>query len=147
MSYGLAFAAIAAVIFYTMLFHGQELWMQARAVRGTLEDNHTKMMRKYKVVPWWWYGAFLFVMVGMSFAIACAWPTNLSWWSLLIALLISFVWTIPIGIIYATTNIHLGLNIFTEYIVGYMQPGRPVAMMLFKTYGKCCSFSLIQIQV
>jgi OPT family oligopeptide transporter len=45
------------------------------------------------------------------------------------------VWTIPVGVIYATTNIHLGLNVFTEYIIGYMQPGRLVAMMLFKTYG------------
>lgn len=78
-------------------------------------------------------------MLGMSFATACAWPTNMTWWSLCIALLISFVWTIPIGIIYATTNVHLGLNVFTEYIVGYMQPGRPVAMMLFKTYGRCLS--------
>ncbi|RAL59595.1 hypothetical protein DID88_006454 [Monilinia fructigena] len=47
----------------------------------------------------------------------------------------SLVWTIPVGIIYATTNIHLGLNVFTEYVIGYMLPGRPVALMLFKTYG------------
>jgi OPT family small oligopeptide transporter len=74
-------------------------------------------------------------MVGISFATVCAWPTYLSWWALIIGLLISLVWTIPIGIVYATTNIHLGLNVFTEYIIGYMQPGRPIAMMLFKTYG------------
>ena len=127
MSYGLAFAAIAAVIFHTILFHGQELWIQARAIRGSLDDNHTKMMRKYKEVPWWWYGILLVVMTGMSFGCVCGWPTHLSWWALLIGLLISLVWTIPIGIIYATTNIHLGLNVFTEYIIGYMQPGRPVA--------------------
>ncbi|PMD52931.1 OPT-domain-containing protein [Hyaloscypha bicolor E] len=74
-------------------------------------------------------------MNAFSFATCLAWPTNLSWWALIIALLISFVWTIPIGIVYATINIHLGLNVFTEYIIGYMQPGRPLAMMLFKTYG------------
>ncbi|SLM38966.1 small oligopeptide opt family [Lasallia pustulata] len=37
--------------------------------------------------------------------------------------------------IQATTNIQLGLNVFTEFIVGYAQPDRPLAMMLFKTYG------------
>jgi hypothetical protein len=94
-----------------------------------------KMMRKYKAVPDWWYGVLLIVMNAFSFATCLAWPTNLSWWALIIALLISFVWTIPIGIVYATINIHLGLNVFTEYIIGYMQPGRPLAMMLFKTYG------------
>lgn len=118
-----------------MLFNGQEIWIQARSVRGALDDNHTKMMRKYKRVPEWWYMVFLLTMIGMSFGTVLGWPTHLSWWALIIGLLIALVWTIPIGIIFATTNIHLGLNVFTEYIVGYMQPGRPVAMMLFKTYG------------
>lgn len=134
-SYGLAFAAIAAVIVHTALFNGQEIWIQARSVRGALDDNHTKMMRKYKRVPEWWYLTFLVIMIGMSFGTVLGWPTHLSWWAFIIAILIALVWTIPIGIIYATTNIHLGLNVFTEYIIGYMQPGRPVAMMLFKTYG------------
>ncbi|KAM3067181.1 hypothetical protein ACMFMG_005450 [Clarireedia jacksonii] len=133
--YGLSFATITAVIFHTILFHGQEIWVLARAIRGTLDDNHTKMMRKYRPVPGWWYVAFFLIMLGMAFATVCAYPTHLAWWALIIALLISLVWTIPIGIIYATTNIHLGLNVFTEYVIGYMQPGRPVAMMLFKTYG------------
>jgi OPT family small oligopeptide transporter len=134
-TYGLAFAAISAVIFHTILFHGEEIWIHARDITGVLEDNHTKMMRKYKPVPGWWYGLLFLGMTGMSFATVCAWPTHLSWWALVIGLLIAVFWTIPIGIIYATTNVHLGLNVFTEYIIGYMQPGRPIAMMLFKTYG------------
>jgi OPT family small oligopeptide transporter len=93
------------------------------------------MMRKYKAVPDRWYSVLLIVKIAFSFATCLAWPTNLSWWGLIIALLISFMWTIPIGIVYATTNIHLGLNVFTEYIIGYMQLGRPLAMILFKTYG------------
>lgn len=28
-----------------------------------------------------------------------------------------------------------GLNIITEYIIGYLYPGRPVANMAFKVYG------------
>ncbi|TGO84229.1 hypothetical protein BPOR_0532g00040 [Botrytis porri] len=135
LTYGLSFAAIAAVIFHTMLFHGQEIWILARAIRGSLDDNHTKMMRKYKPVPGWWYIVFFLVMMAMALAAVCAYPTHLTWWALIIALIISLVWTIPIGIIYATTNIHLGLNVFTEYILGYMLPGRPIALMLFKTYG------------
>ncbi|KAH8775976.1 OPT oligopeptide transporter protein-domain-containing protein [Hyaloscypha sp. PMI_1271] len=111
MSYGLAFAFIAAI------------WIRAKAAERSLDNNHMKMMRKYKAVPDW------------CFATCLAWPTNLSRWALIIALLISFVWTILIGIVYATTNIHLGLNVCTKYIIGYMQPGRPLAMMLFKTYG------------
>jgi OPT oligopeptide transporter protein len=54
--------------------------------------------------------------------------------------------------IQAITNIQIGLNVFTgksglalvghislnarlEFIISYMLPGRPLAMMSFKTYG------------
>ena len=35
----------------------------------------------------------------------------------------------------ATTGQLLGLNVITELIIGYALPGRPIAMMLFKTWG------------
>lgn len=37
--------------------------------------------------------------------------------------------------IQAITNIQVGLNVITELIVGYALPGRPIAMMMFKTWG------------
>jgi OPT oligopeptide transporter protein len=45
------------------------------------------------------------------------------------------VYTIPIGVIQAITNQQVGLNVITELIIGYALPGRPIAMMLFKTWG------------
>lgn len=53
-------------------------------------------------------------------------------------MLIPIIWLIPIGLIQATTNVQLGLNVLTEFVIGYMVPGRPVAMMMFKTYGYIC---------
>ena len=40
-----------------------------------------------------------------------------------------------IGMIQAITNLQIGLNVITELIIGYALPGRPVAMMMFKTWG------------
>ena len=37
--------------------------------------------------------------------------------------------------IQAITNQQVGLNVITELIIGYLLPGRPVAMMMFKTWG------------
>jgi len=37
--------------------------------------------------------------------------------------------------IQAVTNIQIGLNVITEFIIGYMLPGRPLAMMMFKMFG------------
>jgi OPT family oligopeptide transporter len=45
------------------------------------------------------------------------------------------VYTVPIGIIQAITNQQVGLNVITELIIGYALPGRPIAMMMFKTWG------------
>jgi OPT family oligopeptide transporter len=45
------------------------------------------------------------------------------------------VYTIPIGVIQATTNFQVGLNVMMELIIGYALPGRPIAMMMFKTWG------------
>jgi OPT family oligopeptide transporter len=45
------------------------------------------------------------------------------------------VFTVPIGVIEAMTNIEMGLNVITELIIGYALPGRPIAMMMFKTWG------------
>lgn len=58
-----------------------------------------------------------------------------AWWAFFLALGISFVFTLPIGIIQAITNTQIGLNVLTEFIFGYIQPGRPLALMMFKTYG------------
>lgn len=38
------------------------------------------------------------------------------------------------GIIQAVTNQQTGLNIITEMIVGYMLPGKPIAMMMFSKH-------------
>lgn len=50
-------------------------------------------------------------------------------------MLIAFIYVIPIGMIQAITNQQIGMNVVTELIIGYVLPGRPVAMMLFKTWG------------
>ncbi|KAL9109139.1 MAG: hypothetical protein Q9227_006230 [Pyrenula ochraceoflavens] len=134
-AYGLNFASIAAVVSHVALFHGREIYHRARAAHGEMDDIHTKMMKRYPLVPNWWYGILFISMVGMSFGAIYGWPTHLSWWALIIAFLISAAWMLPIGMIQGITNIQLGLNVFTEFIIGYMQPGRPLAMMLFKTYG------------
>jgi OPT oligopeptide transporter protein len=51
---------------------------------------------------------------------------------------------IPIGMIQAVTNITIGLNVFTEYVISYALPGRPIAMMSFKTLGMYFPSEILQ---
>lgn len=135
LSYGMNFGSIAALISHTYLFHGSEIWRRWKASSGELDDIHMKIMRKYRLVPTWWYLALLAVMTAFAFVSALAYPTEMKWYSVILSLVIAFTWTIPIGIIQAFTNIQMGLNVFTEFIIGYVQPGHPIAMMMFKTFG------------
>lgn len=135
LAYGVSFATIAALVSHTYLFHGGEIWRRWKARDGELDDIHMKLMRKYKLAPHWWYLLLLLIMIGFTFASALAFDTGMAWYSVILALVIAAFWTIPIGIIQAFTNIQLGLNVFTEFIIGYVQPGHPIAMMMFKTYG------------
>ncbi|KAF3902159.1 hypothetical protein ABW21_db0205880 [Orbilia brochopaga] len=135
MSYGLSFAGISSVIVHTALYHGKEIYFRLKAARTQEDDIHMKLMKKYKDSPDWWYLGFFVVMLAMGFAAALAYDTGLEWWAFLISILIAIIWLVPIGMIQAVTNIQIGLNVITEFIIGYMTPGRPIAMMMFKTYG------------
>ncbi|KAI0104948.1 small oligopeptide transporter [Hypoxylon sp. NC0597] len=135
LSYGLSFAAITALIVYTYLHHRKAIWAQYRNSTNEKPDIHMKLMQKYKEAPSWWYLSLFAIVLALGFISVLAYPTNLTWWAFLLAVGISFVFSLPIGIIQAVTNHQIGLNVLTEFIYGYIQPGRPLALMLFKTYG------------
>lgn len=77
-AYGTSFASIAALISHTYLFHGGEIWRRWRSSQGELDDIHMKLMRKYKLVPTWWYLALLAIMVAFAFISALAYPTGMA---------------------------------------------------------------------
>ncbi|KAH9311294.1 hypothetical protein KI387_026329, partial [Taxus chinensis] len=138
MTYGVGFAALTATIVHVLLFHGKEIWqLSLSAFRDRTVDVHTKLMRKYKQVPELWFQIILIGTIGLSI-FACEYyidQLQLPWWGVLLACVIALIFTLPIGIITATTNQTPGLNVITEYIIGYIYPGRPVANICFKVYG------------
>ena len=71
------------------------------------------------------------------------WPTEVPIWGLLVALSISAFYIVPAGMIQAITNQQIGLNVITELVAGYALPGRPLAMMIFKTFGYIVSHLLV----
>ncbi|KAH7538273.1 oligopeptide transporter 6 [Ziziphus jujuba] len=139
MTYGLGFAALSSTVVHVLLFNGSDIWRESvKAFGGEKKmDIHTRLMKKYRSVPTWW---FLIVLVSNIALIlfACQYyneSLQLPWWGVLLACAIAIGFTLPIGVISATTNQSPGLNIITEYVIGYLYPGRPVANMCFKVYG------------
>jgi OPT family oligopeptide transporter len=92
-------------------------------------------MRVYQEVPHWWY-AIIFVSSFILGVVSIEkFQTQLPIWAFLICLLFGFIFVLPCGIILAITNQAIGLNTLSELLAGYMIPGRPIAVMIFKTYG------------
>ncbi|KAI3891831.1 hypothetical protein MKW92_052718 [Papaver armeniacum] len=138
MSYGVGFATLTATLVHVFLFHGREIMEQAKsAFKEKKMDIHTRLMAKYKPVPEWWFVCILIITVAATI-FSCEYfnsQLQLRWWGVLFACGIAFFFTLPIGIITATTNQTPGLNIITEYVIGLIIPGQPVANICFKTYG------------
>ncbi|KAF8263227.1 small oligopeptide transporter [Lactarius quietus] len=134
-SYGLSFASITATITHTLVYYRKQIWSRAFHSLSERPDIHARLMSVYKGVPdWWFLSIFLTMFVSGVVAIEF-WKTDFPLWTFVLALTISFMYTIPIGVILAITNQEVGLNVITELIIGYALPGRPIAMMMFKTWG------------
>jgi OPT family oligopeptide transporter len=134
-SYAMSFGGLTAVLAHTVLFYHRQILDRFRPVSEEDEDIHMRLNRKYPEVPDWWYLVLFVVMMALSIVVCEAWDTRLPWWGFLVTQLIPFIFTLPIGMVQAITNVQIGLNVITEFVAGYMFPGRPLANMMIKTYG------------
>ncbi|XP_009368318.2 oligopeptide transporter 4 [Pyrus x bretschneideri] len=137
LTYGFGFATIASTLTHVALFYGREILDRYRASYKGKEDIHTRLMRRYKDIPSWWFYMLLIITVAVSLVLCIVLndEVQMPWWGLLFAGAMAFTFTLPISIITATTNQTPGLNIITEYVMGIILPGRPIANVCFKTYG------------
>lgn len=114
------------------------------------------MEASYEPVPGSWYAAIGLSMLGAAIYVVSFYPMQLPIWGLLLSLLVALVFLPACGIIAATTGtvigkfpfqlgafrtggltkvVSSGLNVITEFIAGFLLPGRPIANTAFKCYG------------
>ena len=99
------------------------------------EDVHMRLMRKYEECPMSWYLGTFVIMIAVGIFVVEYYPVHLPWYGLLLALGVCGVFFVPIGIVMAITNTQSSLFLVCQLICGSIFPGRPVANMVFVTYG------------
>ncbi|KAJ5151777.1 hypothetical protein N7492_010072 [Penicillium capsulatum] len=99
-----------------------------------VEDVHCRLMRRYKDAPLTWYLIVLATMLAIATYTVEHYPVHLPWYGLFLALAITSIFFIPVGIIMAVTNQHSSLYLICQLLCGIVFPGRPVANMIFVTY-------------
>lgn len=135
MSYALNFAAVTAVFVHCALYHGKDIMAKLRDASHGGEDIHKRLMRNYKEVPDWWYFLLFLIVFAFSIVVVTFYDTQLPVWGLFMSVAISLINFLPQGLLEAITNQHVGLNIVTELIGGYLFPGKPIANLMVKLYG------------
>ncbi|XP_077230153.1 oligopeptide transporter 3-like [Tasmannia lanceolata] len=139
LSIGSGFARIAATITHVLLFHGSDILRQSKsAMKAVKLDVHARLMKKYKGAPEWWFLILLASSVGISLLMTFLWKAEvqLPWWGMLFAFAFAWLITLPIGVIQATTNQQPGYDVIAQFIIGYILPGKPIANLFFKFYGR-----------
>ncbi|KAI0034333.1 OPT oligopeptide transporter [Vararia minispora EC-137] len=134
-SYGMNFATITATLVHAFLYFRKQVLVQATRSLHEQPDVHARLMSRYPQVPEWWYICIFVIMFGVGAVTIEVWPTQMPIWGLVTSLLIAFLYIIPTGMLQAITNQQIGLNVLTEFVGGYALPGKPIALMIFKTYG------------
>ncbi|KAJ0025334.1 hypothetical protein Pint_08531 [Pistacia integerrima] len=136
LSYGIGFAAIISTLTHVAFFNGRDIYERFQDSTQRKEDIHAKLMMKYEPIPNWWFHSLLVVSLILSLLLCTLMEGDiqLPWWGFVFATGLALIFTLPISIITATTNVSPGLNILTEYLMGIIYPGRPIANVCFKTY-------------
>lgn len=89
-----------------MALMNREIYEKYKASHEGKEDIHTRLMKRYKDIPSWWFYMLLVVTLVVSLAL-CIFMNDqiqMPWWGLIFASILAFVFTLPISIITATTN-------------------------------------------
>ncbi|XP_057854440.2 oligopeptide transporter 3 isoform X2 [Cryptomeria japonica] len=142
LSIGSGFARIAATITHVILFNGHDILKRSRsAMNAGKLDIHGRLMKRYKDVPEWWFLVLLFGSMAFCLLLSFVWEeeVQLPWWGMILACGLAWFLTLPIGVIQATTNQQPGYDIIAQFIFGYILPGKPIANLLFKIYGRISS--------
>ena len=118
------------------MWYRRDIVKRSRSNLKDERDVHSRLMQAYPEVPQWWYGLLGVVMMILLFATVEIYPTGLPIWGVCVSFFIAAGMSIPVGIIQAITNQQVSLGVMSELVAGYLLPGKPVAVMIFK----CVSF-------
>ncbi|KAJ3825307.1 OPT oligopeptide transporter [Lentinula raphanica] len=137
-SYGklyIIFVQFSATLSHSFLYFRKQIYVHARRSINEQRDIHSRLMSQYPQVPEWWYLVIFMVSFLLGVLSIELWPTQMPVWAFFLALIIAFTYVIPVGMIQAITNQQVALNVIAELVIGYALPGRPIATMMFKTWG------------
>ncbi|CAF0775324.1 unnamed protein product [Adineta steineri] len=142
-SFCFMFAGMSALIIHTILYHGNSIVDQFRSsISDKKNDVHAKLMSSYPQISDWCYYIMLLVTLFVAF-IFCYFTESLPWKGVLFSIILTLIFTLPSGIITATTNMTLTTTIAGDFLCAILLPGNPIGFLTFRTYTNTCLNQII----
>lgn len=127
LGYGISFAILTSTITHVLLWHGKDI---KKALWNPLySDIHNQLMKAYPLVPQSWYLWTLVISLSSAVVLVLTTPLQFPVWGLLLSVGMSLFFLVPIGILKAVSDTGVGLNVITEFVAGYLIPGKPIGSM------------------
>ncbi|KAG6527164.1 hypothetical protein ZIOFF_009258 [Zingiber officinale] len=137
-SYGFSFAQYTSSISQIALFNGRSLWQQfKKAYKDDEQDVHSRLMKQnYESVPQWWFYFIFFPMIGLAILVCEGFggQIQLRYWEVLLACALVLLFLPVETVLRAISGLGFSLDLLLETIIGYMNPGKPIANLAFKLY-------------
>ncbi|QPG76695.1 hypothetical protein FOA43_004089 [Brettanomyces nanus] len=133
-AYSTSYAVLTSSIVYIVLEHGKDIYS---CFRGHQEkDVHVRAMEKYPEVPRWWYIALTIAVYVATIITMEKYDSKWPVWGITIALLMVIVFILPIGVVYARTNINTNcMTVLGQIVAGYaLTPPKPIVSLAWKFY-------------
>ncbi|KAH8694728.1 oligopeptide transporter OPT superfamily [Ilyonectria robusta] len=139
-TFGLCFACIPSLFVWLLLEKREE--MKAVFKTSTIAKFLGKCTTEvenpqalYKPVPMWWYFVTTLLAIGVGIFACEFYPVQLHWYGVLLALVVSAAFFIPLAWVYATTNMKVQIDVFCRIIAGYIWEGKVLANIWFFDLG------------
>ncbi|KAG6527158.1 hypothetical protein ZIOFF_009252 [Zingiber officinale] len=122
------------------LCYGRSLWQTFKKAykHDDEQDVHGRLMKQnYESIPQWWFYSILLSMIGMAILVweSFASQIQLRYWEVLLACALVFLFLPLECVLEAIAGSGFTLDLLFEAIIGYLNPGKPLANMAFKLYG------------
>ncbi|CEJ81157.1 Putative Oligopeptide transporter 2 [[Torrubiella] hemipterigena] len=109
--------------------------LKRRSIYTGFEDGTTRLMRRYKEVPEWWYAILFSFGFVVSMVSVTAWPTQTPWYSILAVTGIGALLTIPWVIVESIANTGISTNVIWQLLPGLWWPGQPLPQLVILMLG------------
>ncbi|GAA5928903.1 hypothetical protein JCM1841_001289 [Sporobolomyces salmonicolor] len=128
--------AIGATLTHVAIWYAKPIIEAFKRYRDrTQPDPHYQLMLKYKEVPMWVYGFTLIASFAMAMATCYTGHSQLPWWALIVALLLSLFMFPFVCVIYAVTGFKTDVQQLAQMLGAALVPGNSQANMYFTLYG------------